>query len=102
MKNTQINEKLQLEATALDWLDRQDQDNLKPGDKKSSLFEVTAITAGLGNGWLFSSECLQKSLPLWEGVEIFIDHHNNPLRSVRAWQALASQPALTRPMGAFN
>ncbi len=83
MKNTQINEKLQLEATALDWLDRQDQDNLKPGDKKSSLFEVTAITAGLGNGWLFSSECLQKSLPLWEGVEIFIDHHNNPLRSVR-------------------
>ena len=37
-------------------------------------FEVTAITAGVGNGWQFSAEALRQSLDLWEGVEVFIDH----------------------------
>ena len=38
-------------------------------------FEILAITAGDGNGWKFSAETLQKSLPLWDGAQTFIDHH---------------------------
>jgi len=41
-----------------------------PGGK----FEVDAITAGEGNGWKFSADCLRESLPLWEGASCFIDH----------------------------
>jgi len=37
-------------------------------------FEILAITAGSGNGWIFSTECLQSSLPLWDQVQTFIDH----------------------------
>jgi hypothetical protein len=37
-------------------------------------FEVIAITEGSGNGWSFSAACLKDSLPLWEGVECFVDH----------------------------
>ena len=37
-------------------------------------FEITAITAGEGNGWLFSEAALQESLPLWDGVACFVDH----------------------------
>ena len=37
-------------------------------------FEVLAITAGQGNGWLFEESALKESLPLWDGVECFIDH----------------------------
>lgn len=37
-------------------------------------FEIIAISAGEGNGWRFSEECLQASLPLWERVECFVDH----------------------------
>lgn len=45
-------------------------------------FEVLAITAGEGNGWMFPAEILQASLPLWEGVMCFIDHQRQA-RSVR-------------------
>ena len=38
-------------------------------------FEILAITAGNGNGWDFTAEALQKSVPLWDGVHTFIDHH---------------------------
>ena len=37
-------------------------------------FLILAITAGLGNGWHFSPAVLRASLPLWEGVETFVDH----------------------------
>lgn len=37
-------------------------------------FEILCITAGQGNGWQFSPEVLQASLPLWQGVSCFIDH----------------------------
>jgi hypothetical protein len=37
-------------------------------------FEILAITAGVGNGWEFPAEALQRSLSLWDGVECFIDH----------------------------
>jgi len=38
-------------------------------------FEILAITAGEGNGWQFDAEVLRKSVPLWDGVESFVDHH---------------------------
>ena len=41
---------------------------------QTAVFEVTAITAGIGNGWNFTQEALRASLGLWEGVEVFIDH----------------------------
>jgi hypothetical protein len=37
-------------------------------------FEIMAITAGVGNGWTFSPDVLQASLPLWNNVETFVDH----------------------------
>lgn len=48
-------------------------------------FEVLAITAGEGNGWIFPAETLRQSLALWEGVETFVDHGGwaEPNRSVR-------------------
>jgi hypothetical protein len=47
------------------------------------IFEITGITAGLGNGWHFTREALRSSLALWEGVEVFIDHQQHAQRSVR-------------------
>lgn len=38
-------------------------------------FEILAITAGEGNGWIFPAEVLKASIPLWEGIHTFIDHH---------------------------
>src|SRR3990172_6033355 len=40
----------------------------------SGRFEVDAITAGEGRGWMFSAEVLKESVPLWDGVECFVDH----------------------------
>jgi len=41
---------------------------------KQGKFEVDAITAGEGNGWLFNENCLRESLALWDNVECFVDH----------------------------
>jgi hypothetical protein len=38
-------------------------------------FEILAITAGEGNGWKFSAAALKESIPLWDGVHSFVDHH---------------------------
>lgn len=43
-------------------------------NSEKAIFEVTAITAGTGNGWQFTQEALRNSVTLWEGVEVFIDH----------------------------
>jgi hypothetical protein len=37
-------------------------------------YEILAITAGQGNQWVFPAEVLRRSLPLWDGVESFVDH----------------------------
>ena len=54
-------------------------------------FEILAITAGEGNGWLFPADCLRRSLPLWEGVETFVDHAWLS-RSVRDLAGVCRQP----------
>lgn len=41
-------------------------------------FLVDAIRAGTGNGWDFGAEALRSSLALWQGVECFVDHEQNP------------------------
>ena len=56
------------------------------------LFDVLAITAGNGNGWLFNPDCLKASLALWDGVEIFIDHHTSPNRSLRDLAGIGFEP----------
>lgn len=38
-------------------------------------FEILAITAGEGNGWNFPAAALKDSMPLWDGVHTYIDHH---------------------------
>ena len=42
--------------------------------EENGRFVVDAITAGKGNGWEFSPECLRASLDLWNGSEVFVDH----------------------------
>jgi len=42
---------------------------------KQGEFEIMAITAGDGNGWIFSAETLKNSLSLWDNAQTFIDHH---------------------------
>ena len=55
--------------------------------------EILAITAGVGNGWRFSPQVLRESLPLWDGVESFVDHALSP-RSVRDLAGICSRSAL--------
>ncbi len=64
---------------------------MQPGDET---FRVLAITAGDGNGWKFSTAVLQSSLPLWQGIESYIDHAANPpaIRSVRDLAGVCAQP----------
>ena len=57
----------------------------------STGFEILAITAGEGNGWRFSPQVLQDSLPLWEGVKCFVDHRAGP-RSLRDLAGVGESP----------
>ncbi|GAP12899.1 hypothetical protein LARV_00639 [Longilinea arvoryzae] len=56
-------------------------------------FEILAISAGEGNGWQFGAEALRASLPLWDGVETFIDHTPalSTRRSLRDLAGVCSQ-----------
>ena len=60
----------------------------------SGEFEVLAINAGEGNGWQFSPEALRGSLPLWEGVETFVDHTPEPRQghSLRDLAGICREP----------
>jgi hypothetical protein len=59
-------------------------------------FLILAISAGVGNGWNFSTDVLRRSLPLWDGVECFVDHagQGSPFagRSVRDMGGVCSSP----------
>ena len=43
-------------------------------DAGSGGFEILCITAGNGNGWEFSADVLRAAVPLFDGVQCFIDH----------------------------
>lgn len=57
-------------------------------------FEIMAITCGNGNGWQFPADVLQASLALWNGVESYIDHAQQPgwNRSVRDLAGICQSP----------
>jgi hypothetical protein len=55
-------------------------------------FEVDAITAGEGNGWLFTADVLKDSLQLWEGANCFIDHSYWGGRSIRDLAGIFHNP----------
>lgn len=40
----------------------------------SGEFEIMAITAGSGNSWEWPAAALRESLPLWGGIQCFLDH----------------------------
>lgn len=44
------------------------------GEGPKGEFDVLAITAGVGNGWLFEPDTLRSSVDLWEEVFCYIDH----------------------------
>jgi len=60
-------------------------------------FLILAISAGVGNGWNFPPDVLRRSIPLWEGVECFIDHSSRDdpsgSRSIRDLGGVFSSPA---------
>ncbi len=58
-------------------------------------FEILCITAGTGNGWEFSPEVLRAAVPLFDGVQCFIDHlplDSEDGHSVRDAAGLISEP----------
>jgi hypothetical protein len=70
---------------------------------QNGAFEILAITAGDGNGWVFPRETLEVSLPLWEGVETFIDHGmTDGGRSVRDLAGICREPAFDSSSGGIH
>jgi hypothetical protein len=65
--------------------------NIEEPPSSRAPIEILAITAGVGNGWIFSPQVLRDSLPLWDGVETFVDH-NQPPRSIRDLAGACSSP----------
>lgn len=59
--------------------------------QEQSPLRILAISAGSGNGWEFSAAVLRESLPLWQGVECFIDHSWTE-RSVRDLAGICADP----------
>jgi len=57
-------------------------------------FHILAITSGSGNGWNFSAEVLQKSLPCWQNLPCYVDHSPLPglPRSVRDLAGICREP----------
>ncbi len=53
--------------------------------------EVIAITAGIGNGWIFQPAVLQASAPLWDKAECYTDHTPGN-HSVRDLGGILSNP----------
>ena len=66
-------------------------------------FEVLAISAGQGNGWHFPASVLKESLPLWEGVACYVDHHDlSGERSVRDLAGVFTQPRWEEHLGGIK
>jgi len=64
-------------------------------------FEILAITAGNGNGWEFPAAALRESLPLWDGVECFIDH-DWKARSLRDLAGVCYDPRWSEEEGGIR
>jgi hypothetical protein len=53
--------------------------------------EILAITAGIGNGWIFKPAVLQASVPIWDKAECYTDHMPDR-HSVRDLGGILSNP----------
>jgi hypothetical protein len=59
-------------------------------------FEIVCMTAGTGNGWEFSADVLRAAVPLFDGVQCFVDHlpmDSQDGHSVRDVAGLLSNPS---------
>jgi len=65
-------------------------------------FDIAAITAGEGNGWMFSGSVLEQSLSLWDGVSVFVDHQYWGARSVRDLGGVLHKPIWNADAGAIE
>ena len=70
------NKRKPLSATIRTTLEEQRQPFPMEGtpDAGTGGFEILCITAGEGNGWEFSPEVLRAAVPLFDGVQCFVDH----------------------------
>jgi len=58
-------------------------------------FEIVCMTAGTGNGWEFGADVLRAAVPLFDGVQCFVDHlpmDSQDGHSVRDVAGLLSNP----------
>ena len=88
-------EKINSSQTALSEEQRQPFPMEGTPDGTSGGFEILCITAGTGNGWEFSPEVLREAVPLFDGVQCFIDHlplDSEDGHSVRDVAGLISEP----------
>ena len=65
-------------------------------DSGSGGFEILCITAGNGNGWEFPADVLRAAVPLFDGVQCFIDHL--PLDSVDGHSVRDAAGMITEPV----
>ena len=94
-EKTETTEERALEGENLDLEDGQHRAVMSLGSLEGTSgagFEIMAITAGKGNGWIFGAEVLQASVPLWDKTQCFIDHQLTA-RSVKDLAGVLSGPA---------
>jgi hypothetical protein len=60
-------------------------------EEKKGTYRILAINSGTGNGWQFSADVLRSSIPLWEGLHCYVDHHQQ-LPSIRNLAGICHQP----------
>lgn len=65
-------------------------------DSGSGGFEILCITAGNGNGWEFPADVLRAAVPLFDGVQCFIDHL--PMDSVDGHSVRDAAGMITEPV----
>jgi hypothetical protein len=70
--------------------------NLKFQVSPSGIFEIIAISAGQANGspsvCIFKPDVLKESLPLWNGVQCFVDHDGLRARSITQLAGACTNP----------
>jgi len=58
----------------------------------SGIFDIIAINSGKGNGLIFPPDVLKASLPLWNGIQCFVDHDGTRARSVTQLAGACTNP----------
>jgi hypothetical protein len=69
--------------------------------RNAGRYEILVITAGNGNGWVFTEDCLKASLTLWNNAQSFVDHTWKG-HSVRDLCGVLSDPAWDAEAGGIR